>query len=56
MWYRIDNDYNTYVLADIDGLCLEYCTEYHDMEGSRLFVPDSLHEKFSEEFDCEYGD
>lgn len=48
MWYLRDIG-NAYVYHDLDnGPCFEYCNEYIDEEGNKLYVPDSMHDKFIE--------
>lgn len=47
MWHKVDEKCS-FVLSDLDGLCIEYCTEFNDSDGNKLFVPDSLISKFIE--------
>ena len=47
--YYLKNIGEAYVYHMLDDSpCFEYCNEYVDEEGNRVFVPDSMHEKFIE--------
>lgn len=53
MWYLHDIG-NVYVYDEINGTpCFEYCNEYVDEEGNKLYVPDSMHDKFIENIGAE---
>lgn len=45
---------DVYVYHNLEAKpCFEYANEYIDEEGNRLFVPDSMHDKFIEEIGAE---
>lgn len=43
-----------YVYHDLgERPCFEYCSEYVDEEGNKVYVPDSMYEKFIENVGAE---